>query len=189
MTKLSYAPMVRGAAATRMQTRPDDEVIDVRWDLEPIRRIHAAPLRTLCVLVVDDCRDATNSLSMLVRLWGHEVRVAYSGRAALALAVADRPDVLLLDIAMPGMDGCELARRIRLHPSLDDSVLVAVTGYADEAHRRLGRAAGFDRYLVKPVEPAAMEELLRVEKDRLATQYSRQVRGAQPRGARLRTAR
>jgi len=121
---------------------------------------------------------------MLLRLWGHDVRVAYSGPAALALAVADRPDVLLLDIAMPGMDGCELARQTRRHASLDDSLLVAVTGYADEVHRRLGRAAGFDRYLSKPVEPSVMEQLLRVEKDRRTNEYVGQARAARSCAAR-----
>ncbi len=168
MTKMSCGPMVLGGAAALVQTGPDEEVVDVRRDREPIPRIPAAGRRPLCVLVADDCRDATDSLSMLVQLWGHDVRVAYSGPAALALAVADRPDVLLLDMAMPGMDGCELARQIHRHASLDDSLLVAVTGYADEAHRQLGRAAGFDCYVVKPVEPSAMEELLRVEKARCA---------------------
>jgi CheY-like chemotaxis protein len=189
MTTMRYAPMVFGGAAAPVQTRPDEEVVHVRRDLEFSRPIPAARQRTLSVLVADDCRDATDSLSILLQLWGHDVRVAYSGRAALALAVADRPDVLLLDLAMPGMDGCALARQIRRHPSLDGSLLVAVTGYADEVHRRIGRAAGFNRFLVKPVDPSAMEELLRAEKNRRARESARQAHCTQWRFARSRAAR
>ena len=76
------------------------------------------------------------------------------------MALAARPDVLLLDVAMPGLDGFCLARLIRTQPPLGGVLLVAVTGYADDDHRRIGMAAGFDHYLVKPVEPAAIRALL-----------------------------
>lgn len=178
MTTTTCAPTILGAVGAPMQTRLDDEVVDVRLDGATSRRVPAALTGTLCVLVADDCQDSADSLSMLVRIWGHDVRVAYSAPAALERALADRPDVLLLDIAMPGMDGYELARQIRRHRSLDDSLLVAVTGYADEAHRRRGRAAGFDHYLVKPGEPSDMDDLLRLEKDRRVTVRATQTRAA-----------
>jgi DNA-binding response OmpR family regulator len=164
-------------------TRPDDEVVGVRLHGERARRAPAACKRTLRVLVVDDCRDTAESLSMLLQFWGHDVRVAYSATPVLELTAVDRPDVLLLDLAMPGMDGFELARQLRRRAALDDSLLIAITGYADEAHRRLGLAAGFDRYLVKPVEPSTLEELLRLEKDRRAEERGRRPKRGS-RGAR-----
>jgi CheY-like chemotaxis protein len=118
------------------------------------------------VLVVDDNRDAADTLSILVKIWGHDVRVAYDGAAAFALAAAERPDVLLLDIVMPKMDGFHLARHLRRQTRFQDTLLVAVTGYADEVHRRLWEGA-FDHYLIKPVEPPALEKLL-LERDRPA---------------------
>jgi CheY-like chemotaxis protein len=123
----------------------------------------------LRVVIVDDCRDSANSLAVLMRHWGHDVRVAYSGAAALEIALTYQPDVLLLDIAMPKMNGLELAQRLRRLPALDNSLLVAITGYADEAHRLLGADAGFDLYLIKPVHPPTLEELMRLEKQWRAT--------------------
>jgi CheY-like chemotaxis protein len=114
----------------------------------------------LRVLVADDDADTADSLALLLRLWGHDVRAAYEGVEALALAFFYLPDVLLLDVAMPGLDGFRLARLVRSQPRLDGAVLVAVTGYADDAHRQMGLRAGFDHYLVKPVEPAVIVALL-----------------------------
>ena len=115
------------------------------------------PLR---VLVVDDDADTAESTSLLVRLWGHDARAAYGGAEALGVAPAYRPDVFLLDLGMPRMTGCDLARRLRGAGRFAGALLVAVTGYADAARRRRAGAAGFDRYLVKPVEPAELEALL-----------------------------
>ena len=121
--------------------------------------------RLLRVVIADDCHDAADSLAMLMRCWGHDVRVVYSGAAVREIVLAYRPDVLLLDIGMPHMDGFVLARHLRGQPCIDDALLVAVTGYADHAHRRLGAEAGFDIYLVKPVALAALEQLLQRKKD------------------------
>src|SRR5262249_58095851 len=90
------------------------------------------------------------------------------GAAALELAAAYRPDVVLLDLAMPAMDGGEVARRLRLQPRFGGTLLVAVTGYTDEANRLSSEDAGFDLFLIKPVEPATVEELLRLEQGRSA---------------------
>jgi len=114
------------------------------------------PLR---VLVVDDNRDQADTTALLVRCWGFEVQVAYDGTQALEATCAYRPHVLLVDIGMPAMDGYSLARGLR-GAGLTEAVLVAVTGYADEAHRRQGQEAGFDHYLVKPVEPGELQSLL-----------------------------
>ena len=104
----------------------------------------------LRVLVVDDNADAAEALAMLIRLWGHDAGTARDGPAALLAAALLRPDVALLDLGMPGMDGYELGRRLRALPGLGGVVLGAVTGYADESHRVRAAQAGFAFYLIKP---------------------------------------
>jgi CheY-like chemotaxis protein len=127
-------------------------------------------IRVLRVLVVDDNEDAADSSSILLQLWGHDVRVAYSGQAALESAATFEPDVFLLDIGMPRMSGLVLARRFR--GRFSDALLVAVTGYADATHRVLGAEAGFDLYLVKPVKPSDLETLLALEINRLKSLWT-----------------
>ena len=112
------------------------------------------------VLVVDDCADTTASFLLLARHWGHEPHAANDGQSAVALAAQVRPDVALVDVAMPGMDGFEVARRLRSLPGLEKALLVAVTGYDTEHDRRASREAGFDLHLVKPVDPEELERLL-----------------------------
>jgi CheY-like chemotaxis protein/two-component sensor histidine kinase len=112
------------------------------------------------ILVVDDNEDAARSLAMMLRLQGHEVRVAQDGPTALEVARADRPDLVLLDLAMPGMDGYEVARRLRDDSGLDGLVLAALTGWAQEEDRRRTREGGFDAHLVKPVAMEQLQELL-----------------------------
>ena len=112
------------------------------------------------LLVVDDNRDAADSLAMLLRLQGHEVRVAHSGPAALEMTKGYTPDVVFLDIGMPGMDGYEVARRLRQQPGLENVVLAALTGWGQQEDRRRTADAGFDHHLVKPPEPKAVESVL-----------------------------
>ena len=112
------------------------------------------------LLVVDDNRDAANSLAMLMRLQGHEVRVAFSGLAALEMLKAYEPDLAFLDIGMPGMDGYEVARRIRGQDGRGNTVLAALTGWGQQEDRRRTAEAGFDYHLVKPPEPKTIEELI-----------------------------
>jgi len=116
--------------------------------------------RAIRVLLVDDNVDATESLAMLLRLWGHEVAVAHDGPAALRAAAACRPGVALLDIGLPGMDGYELARQLRRQPGLERTALVALTGWGQEEDRRRSQEAGFDHHLVKPVELSDLQTLL-----------------------------
>jgi two-component system CheB/CheR fusion protein len=119
------------------------------------------------VLVVEDNADAAESLSMLLELAGHQVRLARDGLEALELARHEAPEVMLVDIGLPGMDGYEVARQARLHPALAEVSLVALTGYGRDEDRERARAAGFDDHLVKPVDIAELERLLgRVEVDR-----------------------
>jgi CheY-like chemotaxis protein len=112
------------------------------------------------VLVVDDNADAAESLALLLRLSGHQVETAHDGPAALAAARVHRPEVVLLDLGLPGMDGYEVARRLRAETVADDIFLVALTGYGREEDRRRSHAAGFHRHLVKPVAQADLHDLL-----------------------------
>ena len=96
----------------------------------------------------------------LLKLWGHEVRVAHDGPAALEAAAAAPPEVVLLDIGLPGMDGYEVAERLRARPESGGPVLVALTGYGQEEDRRRSREAGFDHHLVKPVDLDDLRSLL-----------------------------
>jgi two-component system CheB/CheR fusion protein len=112
------------------------------------------------ILVVEDNRDSAESLSMLLTLAGHEVRVAHDGSTAIAVARDYRPRVVLLDIGLPGMDGFEVARSLRREPELDGALLVAMTGYGQAEDRQRSKEAGFDRHLTKPVEPAVLYGLL-----------------------------
>lgn len=111
-------------------------------------------------LVVDDNRDAAESLAIWLRLQGHDVRVAYDGMAALDVAADFRPHLVLLDLGMAGMDGFEVARRLRERPGADGLRLAALTGWGQQDDHRRTREAGFDHHLVKPVELGKVEELL-----------------------------
>jgi CheY-like chemotaxis protein len=114
----------------------------------------------LLVLVVDDSHDCAYSLALLMRVWGHEAVVAYDGPSALEAASARPPDVVLLDIAMPGMDGCELTRRLRQMPGMEKALLVAITGHGREAEVRRCEEAGIDCYFLKPVDPLELQQVL-----------------------------
>jgi CheY-like chemotaxis protein len=109
---------------------------------------------------VDDNRDAGDSLSMILKILGAEVRVARDGPEALAALPDYDPEIVLLDIGMPGMDGYEVARRIRADKPGPRPAIVALTGWGQEQDRREARAAGFDHHLVKPAEIGALKTLL-----------------------------
>jgi signal transduction histidine kinase/DNA-binding response OmpR family regulator len=112
------------------------------------------------VLIVDDNRDATDSMAMLLKMEGYDVRVAYDGPQALDAVRQARPDVILLDIGLPGMDGFQVAQRVRADPDNSAIVIVAVSGYGQEEHRARSTQVGCDHHLVKPIEPAIVSELL-----------------------------
>jgi CheY-like chemotaxis protein len=109
---------------------------------------------------VDDNKDAAESMSMLLEMWGHEVVCAYDGRSALEVAAKCHPDAVFLDIGLPGMDGYEVAERLREQPESAHAILIAITGYGQDADRRRSRDAGIDHHLVKPVAPEALHTLL-----------------------------
>ena len=114
----------------------------------------------LRVLVVDDNADAAQMLAALLEVQGHAVSVEYDARGALARARSEHPDVLLLDIGLPDMDGYELARRLRAQPENAGATLVALTGYGQKQDRQEARQAGFDHYLVKPADLNEVNEVL-----------------------------
>ena len=111
-------------------------------------------------LVVDDNHDSANSLAMLLRLLGHDVRTAYDGPQAIDAAMESRPDITILDIGLPGLNGYEVARKMRSHPPLQQMVLIALTGYGSDDDRRISQEAGFDSHLIKPVNLTALKDLL-----------------------------
>jgi signal transduction histidine kinase len=115
------------------------------------------------ILVVDDNVDAAEALGELLRDYGHEVATAHDGARALDNARLHRPEIILLDIGMPDMDGYEVAKRIRGELGLADALLVALSGYGEDRHRRLAREAGFDQHITKPVDASKLEELLKLQ--------------------------
>jgi len=112
------------------------------------------------VLVVDDNVDAANVMATVLELSGHQVGVAFDGPSGLQAAIDQRPDVMLLDIGLPGMTGIEVAERIRREPALERIVLIALTGYGQDTDRLRSRAAGFDHHLTKPADFAEVEKIL-----------------------------
>ena len=107
--------------------------------------------KVLRVLVVDDDRDGADTLGLLVEELGNQVHVTYGGTSALDVATVFRPDLMLLDLAMPDMDGCHLVGQFRQIPAFAKTRIVAVTGHANEGHKTLAMKAGFDKVLFKPV--------------------------------------
>jgi CheY-like chemotaxis protein len=124
------------------------------------RRNSTSSPRRLRVLVVDDNLDSLTSLAALVRMSGNEVRTAIDGSAALDVAKTFQPEVVLLDLGLPGMNGYEVGRRIRQIPELKEAVLVAQTGWGQDEDRRRSAESGFDAHLVKPVDFAALQKIL-----------------------------
>ncbi|HSA55577.1 MAG TPA: PAS domain S-box protein [Gemmatimonadaceae bacterium] len=137
---------------------PSSTAAPVRQAEAAVSRVADAPPRR--ILVVDDNEDAATSLGLMLRLTSHDVRTAHDGEEALALAAADRPDVVLLDIGMPRMSGYRVAELIRKQEWGRSMALIALTGWGQIADRERSRAAGFDHHLTKPVDPQQLARLL-----------------------------
>ncbi len=104
------------------------------------------------VLIVDDNEDTTETAALLFSAWHHEVRVAHTGPQALQVASDFQPEVILLDIGLPVIDGYEVARRLRQDPRFKNTLMIAVSGYGSNADQQMSREAGFDEHLIKPVD-------------------------------------
>jgi two-component system CheB/CheR fusion protein len=115
------------------------------------------PLR---ILVIEDAADTARTTQLLLTTWGYDCLMARDGPAALDVAATFRPEVVFLDIGLPGLDGYEVARQLRKHPATGAAFLVAVTGYGQDREVELCWEAGFDRHLLKPVEPQEFRTLL-----------------------------
>jgi PAS domain S-box-containing protein len=135
----------------------------------PLRDVPVGPHKKQRVLVVDDNRAAADMLGRVVQMLGHEVRTAYDGAQGLEAAAAFLPDVMILDLGMPDLDGYAVAQSIRRQPWGQDITLIALTGWGQEEDRRRTKTAGFDHHLVKPIEPAQLQALLSNESASLMT--------------------
>jgi PAS domain S-box-containing protein len=135
-------------------------------DGAPAQRPHVTDALRRRVLVVDDNIDAADSIAMILRLQGYDVRCTHDGFSALDAAKAYHPDVIVLDIGLPGLSGYEVARRLRLDPEFAATPLVAVTGYGQDVDRSRSRTAGIDYHLTKPVDPATLQQLLAKPQER-----------------------
>jgi CheY-like chemotaxis protein len=131
-----------------------------RAHLEPSVNAQPSGLQPACrILVVDDNRDAAESLAMLLRQVGHDTRTAHDGLEAIQAAATFRPDVVLLDIGLPKLDGYEVARRIRQRQWGKKMLLTALTGWGQDEDKRRSQLAGFDHHLTKPVDAVALMKL------------------------------
>ena len=116
-----------------------------------------SPLR---VLIVDDNVDTAGSLAMLLRMWGHDVQMTHDGPSVLEVALEFRPDVVVLDIGLPQMDGFEVAARLRALPDFERTLIVGSSGYSRESDRRRADEVGINLYFVKPFDPWRLESIL-----------------------------
>jgi CheY-like chemotaxis protein/uncharacterized protein YbcI len=141
--------------------------------------------KTLRVLIVDDNRDGADALGLLVEALGNQAHVTYGGTQALDVATAFRPDLMFVDLLMPGMNGCDLVTRIRQMPDFTNTKIVAITGLDDEGHKTLALSSGFDAFLVKPVALAEIKTVLAsiVPAVALAGQSQQPARARVSRGA------
>jgi CheY-like chemotaxis protein len=139
-------PTPRRRAAASFRTQPEVESSSER------------PAR---ILVVDDNVDLARGLARLLEIRGHEVQVAYDGPTGLDKAKKSKPEVVLLDIGLPGMDGYQVAAHLRQEETVKDATLIAISGYGQEEDLRLAKEAGFDYHLVKPIASADLFKLLK----------------------------
>ncbi|HTQ79820.1 MAG TPA: response regulator [Thermoanaerobaculia bacterium] len=118
------------------------------------------PTHPLRILVVEDDSESLQLMGALLSLWGYKTSLRPDGPAALAAVRHEMPDVVLLDLGLPGMDGFEVARQLRSYPGSESLLIVAVTAYRGEGHRRRALECGFDKYLMKPVDIESLRLVL-----------------------------
>jgi CheY-like chemotaxis protein len=146
-----------GRGATFVVRLPVAAPVGVAAPAQQMRRAHPMTHR---ILVADDNRDAAESMGMLLRLMGNEVRTVYDGMDAVEEAEEFRPDVILLDIGMPRLNGYDAARRIRGQRWSEGTMLVALTGWGQVEDKRRAAEAGFDKHFTKPLDPAELQRLI-----------------------------
>lgn len=164
LAKAATSDQGQNAGRARAQSLPDAAAREVdpgaaRLRAEPSRAAATTIARgctALRVLIADDNVDAALTLGMLLALEGHDVQIAGNGLDAVALAATGHPHVVVLDIGMPGLDGLEVARRLRSEPDGDQMLLLAVTGWGNKEDRRRSQAAGFNHHYTKPVDPTEL---------------------------------
>lgn len=139
--------------------RAGGQGVRITMEQETPREIVAGEAVSRRILVTDDDVDGAETLAIVLRMAGHEVQIASDGPSTLKLAADFQPDVVFLDVGMPGMDGFETARQLRLIVGLDKTLLVALTGYGREQDRQRSVEAGFDHFLVKPAPPKLLSDL------------------------------
>ncbi len=136
-------------------------IADGSLPIAPAVAHHQATMAPRRILVVDDNRDAATSLAMMLKLMGNEAAKAHDGIEAIEIAEQFRPDLIMLDIGMPRLNGFDTAKRIRALPWGQQVTIVALTGWGQEEDRKRSKEAGIDDHLVKPVEPSALEKMLK----------------------------
>src|SRR5947199_122046 len=139
---------------TRSSTRPQAVAAG------PVERVSVPPAPPRRVLVIEDNPDARNALRALLEVWGHQVEVAEDGPLGFEMALASRPDVVVVDIALPGLDAYHVAHGLRTALGADTGLLIPLTGRGQPDDRRRALEAGFDLHLVKPVDPQVLSEAL-----------------------------
>jgi CheY-like chemotaxis protein len=142
----------------RLPASPETELSSGPAEPAGVRHIPPTPQRR--VLIVDDNVDSAVSLAMLLQLHRHEVNVAYDGREALEAVRRHQPEIVFIDIGLPGMDGYEVTRRLHEEQGREKLILVALTGYGQEEARRKSQEAGFDAHMVKPVDLGELQTFL-----------------------------
>lgn len=131
-----------------------------RTETNELERLEVEPGARFRVLVVDDNHDAATTLATLLKAREHQVQLAFDGISALELADVFQPDVVLLDIGLPGLDGYAVARQLRARPSMKEVLIIAISGYGQEDDRKKSQQVGFDYHLVKPVDPIVLQGIL-----------------------------
>jgi CheY-like chemotaxis protein len=158
-----------GAGASTVRLAAAQNYIESR--ATPMKKLQlCTDIEKKRILVVDDNENSAKTMGwMLELMFGHEVQVAYDGASAIAMAKNFVPDLILLDIGMPGMNGYEICQAMRQEPSLKNARIVAQTGWGQKEHHERSKDAGFNSHIVKPVTPDVLQELLNsLEQDRIS---------------------